>query len=190
MKRHSLPILFACLACLFLSTETKATDFYLGASLGKSRAAVDPGSAGLFDTHDEAFKLTLGIQPLDWFAIEATYLDLGEIEQTQVSFGNSDFRQEHYAAGLQAVFLLEAGPVDLYAKAGLTSWEAGSSGSGYLGPYGVDDEGVDFAWGIGLQHRFGAYTVRAEYDRIDYAAGFALAEPPDLISIGFTWGWN
>src|SRR5688572_14694518 len=96
-------------ALLLASTATMAADngIYLGASLGQANTELDRDATGLdLDGDDTGFKIIAGIRPLDWFGIEASYVNFGEVKEGPLSVesdGISGF----------GVFFLPVGPVDL-----------------------------------------------------------------------------
>jgi hypothetical protein len=111
---------------------------------------------------------------LDWLAVEANYVNFGEASDDDVEIdadGVSAF----------AVGFLAAGPVDLFAKAGVVSWDATFSLDG-VGRIGQDD-GTDLAYGVGAQLRFLSLGVRAEYEIFDIDGVDDLS----MISVGFTY---
>jgi hypothetical protein len=48
--------------------------------------------------------------------------------------------------------------------------------------FSASESTTDFAYGVGVQLKFSALAVRAEYERIDSGLG-----APDLLSLGVTW---
>src|SRR5690606_14743242 len=119
---------------------------------------------------DTGFKVIAGIRPLDWLAVEANYVNFGEAEDDGV---------EIEADGISAfaVGFLAAGPVDLFAKGGLVSWDSTVGFEGFRS----SDDGTDFAYGVGAQFRVWSLSLRAEYEVFD------VDEVDDLnmISVGF-----
>lgn len=146
-------------ALLMASSAGMAADngIYLGASLGKANIDIDQGFARV-DSDDTGFKFTAGIRPLDWFAIEASYVNFGEPEQGVLA-ANAD--------GISAfgVFFLPVGPVDLFAKGGLISFDSSIEVDGLGDIYRED--GTDLAYGVGVQLRLLSLSVRAEYEKFD-----------------------
>lgn len=152
--------------------------FYLGASVGRADLEIDNidfGSfgAGDFKGDDTGYKLIAGLRPLDWFGVEASYVNFGEPEDR---IGGIPLRAEGDGVSAFAVGFLEAGPMDLFAKAGLISWDSKISG-------GFEDDGSDFAYGVGAQFRVWSISVRAEYEIFDVDDIDNLS----MISIGATF---
>ena len=151
--------------------------FYLGGSIGQANLQIDDLTGGAladddFDADDTAFKLIAGIRPLDWLAVEASYVNFGEAEDEVMGV---PLRAEGDGISAFAVGFLAVGPVDLFAKGGLITWDSKITG--------FDEDGTDLAYGVGAQFRFLSLGVRAEYERFD------VDEVDDLsmISIGVTY---
>ncbi|HKR37264.1 MAG TPA: outer membrane beta-barrel protein [Steroidobacteraceae bacterium] len=151
--------------------------FYLGGSVGQANLKIDDLTNGTFadddfDADDTAFKLIAGIRPLDWFGVEAAYVNFGEPEDTVLG---QKLKADGDGISAFAVGFLATGPVDLFAKAGLISWDSKISGS-------FDDDGTDLAYGAGAQFRVLGLSVRAEYEKFDISD-----VDLDMISIGVTY---
>ncbi|HSN70858.1 MAG TPA: outer membrane beta-barrel protein, partial [Steroidobacteraceae bacterium] len=151
---------------------------YLGSSVGQANVEVEDGLPDSFDADDTGYKFILGIRPLDWLAIEASYVD----------FGKPDDRVDGVALeadldGLSAfgVGFLAVGPVDLFAKAGLINWDAKLNAPDV--GLSDSDDGTDFAYGVGAQFRIWSLSLRAEYEIFDIDG----AEDVNLLSVGVTW---
>jgi hypothetical protein len=162
-------------ALLLASTATLAADngIYFGASLGDANIDIDQGIAQV-DSDDTGFKIIAGIRPLDWFGVEASYVNFGEAEQGILA-AESD--------GISAfgVFFLPAGPVDIFAKGGLISFDTNVDVDG-LGTIYRED-GTDLAYGVGVQFRLLSLSVRAEYEKFDIDD----VEDANMLSIGVTY---
>lgn len=150
--------------------------FYLGGSVGQANVEIDDIgglNAGDFKGDDTAFKFIAGIRPLDWLAVEASYVNFGEPDDTVMG---TKVETEGDGISAFAVGFLAVGPVDLFAKAGLLTWDTKVSGS-------FDEDGTDFAYGVGAQFRVWSLGVRAEYEK------FEVDEIDDLnmFSVGVTF---
>src|SRR5690606_14211621 len=133
-----------------------------------------PGlGADNFKGDDTGFKLIVGIRPLDWLAVEANYIDFGSPRDTV-----SGTRDQASGDGITAsvVGFLPAGPVDLFARAGLVSWDADLNGR-------LSTDGTDLTYGVGAQFRVWSLSVRAEYEKFD-ADGL---DDLSMFSIGATF---
>ena len=162
-------------ALLLASTATLAADngIYLGASIGDANIDIDQGLAQV-DSDDTGFKFIAGIRPLDWFAVEASYVNFGEAEDGPLAAE---------ADGISAfgVFFLPVGPVDVFAKGGLISFDTSVEVDGIGDVYRED--GTDLAYGVGVQFRLLSLAVRAEYEKFDIDD----VEDANMLSIGVTY---
>jgi hypothetical protein len=177
--RKLLPLTVLALA----ATTAQAADngFYLGA--GVSQAKIDDifGSGSDLDIDNTSWKLIAGFRPIDLFAVEANYMDLGSESR---SFGTASASADAKAFAAYAVgFLpLPLPLLDVYAKAGLARWDLeGHSSSAALARF--DDSGTEFAWGAGAQVSFGSLAARLEYENFDIKNTDGL----DLYTLGVTW---
>jgi opacity protein-like surface antigen len=171
-------ILFAAALLTLPVLPAVAADngFYLGGSVGQANLKVDDVTDGIstedFDADDTAFKLIAGIRPLDWLGVEAAYVNFGEPEDTVLG---QKLQADGDGISAFAVGFLPTGPVDLFAKVGLISWDSKISGT-------FDDDGTDLAYGAGAQFRVLGLSVRAEYEKFDISD-----VDLDMISIGVTY---
>ncbi|MBN1237206.1 MAG: outer membrane beta-barrel protein [Gammaproteobacteria bacterium] len=181
-------VIAACAAAASLAGTARAQDngIYLGGSIGRSSTDIGDAAA-LFDDEASAFKLVAGLRPLDWFGVEASYIDLGEVEQTQNVADFADFRFEQKGTDAFGVFFYDVALFDLFAKAGLVRWDIDGAGSTSAGRVDMSDDGTDFAWGVGAQVRLRSIAVRLEYERFEAEAFDGLAEKPEMLSVGMTW---
>jgi hypothetical protein len=187
---RSLRWILACaVGALSLTGVGHAADngVYAGASLGQAKTDLSGGLDSVLDGKDTAFKLIVGLRPLDWLGVELSYVDLGEVTQRSGSaLGNRDFRFDEAGFDAFGVLFYDIAMVDLFAKGGFIRWDTQSSVRTFFGRSISDDQGTDLAYGVGAQARFGSLAARLEYEHfdIDVPSGF---DAPDLISLGVTW---
>ncbi|MBL8269994.1 outer membrane beta-barrel protein [Steroidobacter sp.] len=167
----------AILATLLLvaSGATMAADngIYLGASIGDANIDIKQGLAQV-DSDDTGYKFIAGIRPLDWFGIEASYVNFGKPKDGSLAAdadGISGF----------GVFFLPAGPVDVFVKGGLISFDSSISVDGVGDIYRKD--GTDFAYGVGVQFRLLSLGIRAEYEKFE----IDNVKDANMLSIGVTY---
>ena len=171
-------ILFAAALLTLPVLPAVAADngFYLRGSVGQANLKIDDLSDGIstadFDADDTAFKLIAGMRPLDWLGVEAAYVNFGEPEDTVLG---QKLKADGDGISAFAVGFLATGPVDLFAKVGLISWDSKISGS-------FDDDGTDLAYGAGAQFRVLGLSIRAEYEKYDISD-----VDLDMISVGLTY---
>lgn len=150
--------------------------FYLGGAIGQGAVQVE--EAGVkFDGDDTGFKVIAGFRPLNFFAVELNYVDLGTAEDNVLGV---NIQADTAGIDAFAVLFLPITAVDLFAKAGLISWEQDVSASGFGSG---NDSGEDFAYGVGAQIRFGSLAGRLEYERFEIQD----TDTVDMISLGLTW---
>jgi hypothetical protein len=149
--------------------------FYLGGSVGNANVEIENlgGLSGAdFKGDDTAYKLIVGIRPLDWLAVEGSYVNFGEAEDTVLGV---PLKAEGDGISAFVVGFLPIGPVDLFAKGGLISWDTKVSG--------FDGDGTDLAYGVGAQFRVWSIGIRAEYEIFDVDD----VEDLSMVSIGATF---
>ena len=162
-------------ALLLASTASMAADngIYIGASLGDANVDIDQGIAQV-DESDTGFKIVAGIRPLDWFGIEASYVNFGEPKQNGFSTKTDGI------TGF-GVFFVPVGPVDLFAKGGVISFDTNVKQKD-IGTFFRDD-GTDFAYGVGVQFRLLSLSVRAEYEKFEVDN----VDNANMLSLGVTY---
>lgn len=179
------------------SVVAQAADngIYVGASFGKASVEqrkdfvddIDTTRVE-FDSDDMGYKVLIGIRPLDWLGVEGAYTNFGNQEDTlrrTLSSTSTTVEEdgEFQGYGLSGFLVgyVPIGPVDLFGKAGLVSWDTKTK---------VKDEadwlrrdGNDLAYGVGVQFRLLSLGVRAEYEVFDLDG----IEDANLLSIGVTY---
>jgi Outer membrane protein beta-barrel domain len=175
-------MLLPALTLALVGSVAQAADngFYLGAGVSKAKLDNVFGANAL-DLNNTGWKAIAGIRPLDFFAVEANYMDLGS--ETR-SAGLASARADAKAFGAYAVGFLPI-PVpflDVYGKAGVARWKVDASTSG-IALVRFDDKGTEFAWGAGTQLRFGSLAARLEYDNFNVRN----TDGVDLYTLGLTW---
>jgi OOP family OmpA-OmpF porin len=168
----------AAILLLAASSPLMAADngFYLGGSVGRSNLQVDDIgglSAADFDGDDTAFKVIAGFRPLDWFGVEASYVDFGSPDDR---VAGQRIKADTDGVSAFAVGFLDVGPFDLYAKLGGINWDSKLSG-------GIKADGTDFAYGVGAQFRLLSLSIRAEYEAFDVSD----VDDLNMVSVGLTY---
>jgi hypothetical protein len=157
--------------------------FYLGLASSDVSSDYELGPAAVADADDDrGFKGIVGFRPLDSFAIEANYVDLGE---TRVPLAiacittpcPTEAQIDSQAISVSAVGLIALPLVDLFARVGYARWEYD------LAPFATEErEGEDATYGAGAQVRLGSFALRLEYERFDFDDNSA-----ELVSVGFIY---
>ncbi len=158
--------------------------FYLGLAASDVSSDYDLGPlAASGDADDDrGFKGVVGFRPLDSFAIEANYVDLGETRMPLAMACittpcPNEAQIDSQAVSVSAVGLLALPLVDLFARVGYARWESEQSS---FSPQ--EREGSDPTYGAGAQFRVGSFALRVEYERFEFDDDDA-----DLVSVGFTY---
>jgi opacity protein-like surface antigen len=172
---------------------------YVGGAIGQAHVVasatypsivnVHPGE---FDENHSAYKVVVGIRPISFVGAELSYND----------FGNPSGELFYHPANVSirgpaafGVLYLPITILDIYAKAGVARLHDTLSGFFPNGdlvcapgvpcgtvPFRLDRTNTTFAAGAGVQHKFGRWAVRAEYERFN-----ADAEHPSVLSLGLIW---
>jgi OOP family OmpA-OmpF porin len=134
---------------------------------------VDDVNAGSdFEGDDLGYKLIVGVRPLDWLGFEGNYVNFGEPDDT---VAGTKIQTEGYGIAGYAVGFLGLGPVDVFGKAGVVSWDTKIDRD--------DFDGTDLAYGVGVQFRLLSLGVRAEYEIFDIDD----LDNANMLSVGVTY---
>lgn len=152
--------------------------FYAGASVGQSSADVcgdllAVGATGC-DDNDTGWKLFGGYNLSENFAVEGAWVDLGEVS---ASVGATALGVELDGFVIDAKATL---PINdqfgIFGKLGFIMWNADGTGAAS----GTDDDGTDFAFGLGAQYMLtDQFGLVGEWERFDLDG-----DDVDLLSIG------
>lgn len=155
-----------------------ANGFYAGVSVGA--ATVDAcGSAGALgltacDDSDTGWKIFGGYDLTENFALEAAWADLGEMTASAPGVSGG-IEADGVIMDIKGTLPL-ADQFGIFGKVGFIMWEA--EGSGALS--GLDDDGTDFAYGVGAQYMLNEqFSIIGEWERFDFDS-----DDVDLLSAG------
>lgn len=149
---------FAFASMAFALSSTAAAQLYVGGAFG-STTYQDADYFGVGDK-STAFELSAGWRLQETLALEASYLNLGDVEDFELG---SDINVSGITFSGKA-FLPIAPQVDLYAKMGIYLWqmdEVYRSRSYHL------DEGEDLIFGGGLAFKLDSVDLNLEYRTLD-----------------------
>ena len=164
--------LIATLLAVAPLAQAADNGIYIGAGYAQSEYGLDdPGDVD-FDDEDGGYKLIVGWRPIDNFGVEVNYIDHGEATIGDARLGAETI--SGFAVGYLALPV-----VDLFAKAGATAWQVDARSNGLS----VDDDDLDFAWGVGIQARIWSLGARLEYEQFPIVDDEKL----DTISLSFTY---
>ena len=163
--------------------------FYIGGSIGVSSLEVRDFNEELgdlrFSDGDTAYKLFAGFRFLNFLAVEAGYVDLGDPSDIVGDVGGDPLEVQIGIKGWDAfaVGLLPIGPVDLFVKVGVVSWDADIRAVLDEITDTDSDSGTDAAYGLGVALRLGKVALRAEGEQ------FKIADADDvyMFSVGATF---
>jgi hypothetical protein len=196
MKRPILLLAFAVTLVAACGTS-KAADLlglYIGGAIGGSTVRVDQSLTSTPNDVTErhtGWKAMVGIRPLSMVGAELEYVDFGNPSYTGGSAtGVVDSKAVALSGLLYAPIPL---PVfDLYGKLGMARLQTDVNGHEYglfcpvgfpnCGTIAVSRHDTGVGFGAGVQFKFAAVAVRAEYERVN-----ASSSSPDMFSLGLTW---
>jgi opacity protein-like surface antigen len=163
----------ALLAGLAPLAQAADNGIYLGAGYVQSDYGLDDPDLDGFDDEDSGLKLIAGWRVIDNFGVEVNYIDHGDaLVPPDTSLGAETI-------SAFAVGYIDFPVIDLFAKAGATSWQVDAVSGGTR----LDDDDLDFAWGVGIQARFWSFGARLEYEQFPILNDEKL----DTISLSFTY---
>jgi outer membrane immunogenic protein len=169
-------------------TASADSGFYAGGSIGSATIQADIpdenlGEVFVFDENDFAWKAFGGYNfdlPLVDLGIEAGYVDLGSPSGNLLGSSVSLDVTGWDAFGVAGVQL---GPVGVFAKAGLISWNADGIVDGIKAG---SDDGSDPAYGIGARFNLGSLEIRGEYEYFDLES----TDDVYMLSAGLVYHFN
>ena len=177
--------LVAILAVAAIPAAAADNGFYLGASIGGSSIKVSDFDEDFGDLNfsdgDFAYKLFAGYRFMSFLGVEAGYVDLGSPSDNVGDDINVKIGVDGWDAF--AVGFLPIGPVDVFAKLGLISWDADIRAAFEDIVEHDSDDGTDVAWGLGVALRLGSLAVRAEGERFELGD----ADEVYMFSVGATF---
>lgn len=192
--------LIGAIAGLMTCADLSASELglYAGASFVQTRFDHDWGlssNASILnvDDEDQGYKVLMGWRPIDWFALEASYADLGGASGdtsivcvAAVGFPcPTDLSAEVRSTQLAALGLWPLGSFDLFARLGANYWEADAKiADGSVTIVRASDDDVDIVYGAGAQYRYQRLALRLEYEHIALDASDA-----DTVSLGVTYSF-
>ena len=166
-------ILAASVLAIAPLAQAADNGIYIGAGYVQSDYRLDDPDLAGFDDEDSGFKVIAGWRPIDNFGVEVNYIDHGD------ALVPPDTRLGAETISGFAVGYVDFPLLDLFAKAGATSWKVDA----VTGGADVDEDDLDFAWGVGVQARFWSLGARLEYEQFPIVNDEKL----DTISLSFTY---
>ncbi|MGH7944218.1 MAG: outer membrane beta-barrel protein [Opitutaceae bacterium] len=168
-KRMGGIVAVACTVTIPVATVNAESGLYAGGSLGSATIqaeVADPGSSSVFefDENDFAWKAFAGynfdLVVID-LGIEGGYVDLGA---PSGDFAGNSIDLDVTGLDVFGVAGIDLGPIGVFAKAGVISWDADATLNGI--DEGSED-GNDPAYGVGARFALGTLEIRGEYEYFD-----------------------
>ena len=183
-RRLPLSVTAALLASFVaLAPAESQAGVYIGGSVGQAYIEVDTGTPIVPQTFDED---DFGFKALAGYEFSFTAITLG-IEVDYVDFGapsgdvaGTQFEVEADGIAGFGTAGFDLGPLGIYGKYGVISWDASFSVDGF--DAGSDD-GTDTAYGVGMKFGVGSLEVRGEYEIYDIEDSEDVA----MLSVGLVW---
>lgn len=195
MRTLYVSLAFALLAVSAVARAAGPPGLYVGASLG----AADIRSTDVpltFAGTDFGWEIFVGARPLSFAGVELTYMDFGHATAPlpppnfAVTFFGDNLKQRAAAAFGMGYVPLPVPLWELYGKLGIARLDARAQVESVIGFYdgsrnvSQNQWNTDFAYGAGVQAKFGRLSLRAEYERICDTRG-----DPALSAVGVLWSF-
>jgi opacity protein-like surface antigen len=173
--RRFVPLAVALIVLLAATPKAHAIGVFAGGSVGDAGFKLDENNID-FDESDFAYKFFGGVRLGSIFAVEASYNDFGEAEDSNLSVKSK-------AYGIFGRIGLPVWRLDIFAKGGIYQWEVDVEAGSTSG----SDDGSDLAYGAGVSLRFTeSLVLRAEYEVFQIDTDDADADL-DMVSLGLEW---
>jgi len=153
--------------------------FYLGAGISHNDVSNINDLGGQADISGSSWKAFVGVRPINTFAFEADYMDLGSGNSTLAppagvlcAIGANCNGSAHSDGSAYAGYVVGFLPiplpiVDIYGKAGAAHWKLNGNVNTVTSSTGFSHTGTDFAWGIGVQAHITMFGARLEYENFN-----------------------
>ena len=176
--RAALAALGASAALAFAAAPAHAQgvpgiDLYVGGGIGQSTADVSGKPSG-YDDKDFAWKIFAGLRAVSYLGAELDYVDFGKPR------GDGDEFKYKGFAGYGLFYIPIPLPIlDVYVKAGLARVDVD------VPNLDISTDDTKFAFGGGVQLKFGSLAVRAEYEQYKVEIP-GYKGKPRLLTLGFS----
>lgn len=111
-------------------------------------------------------------------AVEAGYVDFGEPE---IATALGELTLDTTGINAWGIAAFNAGPIDIFGKLGLVSWDVEAD---FLGQSASDD-GTDIGYGLGVRFGLGPVQIRGEYELYDVDEADI-----SMLSLGIAYQFN
>jgi OmpA-OmpF porin, OOP family len=192
----------------FINPDWANSAWYMGAGIGQSHANIDDArlirsltangatmNSFKTDERDLGYKLFIGKQLNQYFAVEAGYFDLGKFSFDAATSGNGVLRGE---TGFRGVNLDLVGQLPLSERFSLlgrvgmqyarTSTHFGGNRLAAVTNPDPSEHKLNGKFGLGLEYKLSeALAMRAEVERYRLNDAVGNRGDVDLVSLGLTW---
>lgn len=164
--------------------------FYVGAGVGESTVQSSELLPVQVYEHPTGWKVFAGWRPIQIFGAELEYVDLGSKNSTFFNTSSGATDNQHASASAFGAFAVGYLPqpmpfLDFYGKVGVASLHTNISNSVTPGEVFTDDtSNARFAYGAGVQVKFGAPALRLEYQGFTTSGG-----DQSLFSLDVAWNF-
>ena len=178
-------------ALLLFSAQSRAdSGFYIGGSVGQAGIELNDGDPVLpvvLDEDDLGYKFFAGYNyqfTVITLGLEAGYVNFGKPSAAIPGVGVLEIE----TTGLNAFGVLgvQLGPIGIFGKYGVMSWDVEATLDGISDPSGTLD-GSEPMYGIGAKIALGSLDIRLEYEAIDLDADGVSESDVNMISLGLAW---
>jgi hypothetical protein len=161
--KPSIVAAFAASLAIAVSAHAGDTGLYVGGSVGQTTIKADDID---FDESDTSYKAFVGYMFLPFLGVEGGYVNFGGPNKNYGSSGSIDIDVDGWEGFLLGA--LPLGPVELFAKAGVLSYniDAKVKGAGFGSLSGSDSDEVG-AYGAGVAFAIDRFKIRGEYTYYD-----------------------
>jgi OOP family OmpA-OmpF porin len=162
MNRYLTGLVLLAASSSALAMDPALHGFYVGGAIGNAQVELEDADSDIdFKGDDTGYKLFAGWRIIDWVAVEAAYTHYGEPRDRVLGI---EFESEFESFSLSALGMLPLNQWDLFARAGVASWEGTIRAVDF--PVSASEDNVDPLFGFGAQLRTGNLAVRAEFDAL------------------------
>jgi hypothetical protein len=159
------------------TANAKDSGLFVGAGIGVAAVEIDGTPIGTYDESEAAWKIFGGYTLGSFLGFEVAYVSLGD---GSASVANQTVDVDISGISGFAVVGLPIGPVRAFIKGGGINWDADVDWTGDE-TGSLNEDGTDFAAGIGLEFSLFSVAMRAEVEYFDIEDGAGMA------SLGATW---
>jgi hypothetical protein len=154
--------------------------FYVGGGVSHNDVSNITDLGNQADISGSSWKAFAGVRPINMFAVEADYMDLGSGNSSfpapvsgscpagQTCNGTAHSSGTAYAGYLVGFLPIPLPVVDVFGKLGAARWKLDGNINNLVStPTGFSKNGTEVAWGIGVQAHIRMFGARLEYENFN-----------------------